>query len=147
MQRRTNPGPERYILGIAMLIPLALIAVILLQVPGVSLAAPNSLIAGQNESVQLVKRPQPSNAAPPPTLAPPTATPRPTATPVPAPQQQQPAATATPAHGRTYVVQQGDELKHIAASYGVSIWTIIQTNNIPNPDSLRVGQELKIPDN
>ncbi len=27
------------------------------------------------------------------------------------------------------------------------IWTIIQTNNIPNPDSLRVGQELKIPDN
>jgi LysM repeat protein len=147
MQRRKNPGPERYILGIALLIPLALIAVVLAQVPGVSLAAPNSLLSGQHDSTQLVKRPQPSNAAPPPTLVPPTATPRPTATPVPAPQQLRPAATATPARGRTYVVQKGDELKHIAADYGVSIWTIIQTNNIPNPDSLRVGQELKIPDN
>ena len=145
MQRRTNPGPERYILGVALLIPLALIVIVLTQVPGVGLAAPNSMLAGKADSAQLVKRPPPSNAAPPPTLAPPTATPRPTATPVPAPQQ--PAPSATPAHGRTYVVQTGDQLKYIAANYGVSIWTIIQTNNIPNPDSLRVGQELKIPDN
>src|SRR4051794_11346969 len=141
MQPRTNPGPERYILGVALLIPLALIVVVLAQMPGVGFAAPNSLVAGQNDSVQLVKRPQPSNAAPPPTLAPPTATPKPTATSVPAPVAQ---PTATPAHGRTYVVQKGDQLKHIAADYGVSIWTIIQTNDIPNPDSLRIGQELKI---
>src|SRR5690349_2037703 len=109
MQRRTNPGPERYILGIALLIPLALIVLVLFQVPGVSLAAPNGLTAGQNDSAQLVKRPLPSNPAPPPTLVPPTATPRATATPVPAPEQQRPAATATPARGRTYVVQPGDE--------------------------------------
>jgi spore germination protein YaaH len=44
-------------------------------------------------------------------------------------------------------VKPGDELKHIAAAYGVSIWRIVDTNDIPNPDSLRVGQVLEIPDN
>jgi len=43
-------------------------------------------------------------------------------------------------------VQPGDELKNIAAGYNLSIWKVIQSNNIPNPDSLRVGQVLKIPD-
>ena len=43
-------------------------------------------------------------------------------------------------------VQHGDELKNIAAQYGVSIWKIIASNDIPDPDSLRVGQVLKIPD-
>jgi LysM repeat protein len=45
----------------------------------------------------------------------------------------------------TYTVQKGDELRHIAAKYGVSIWKIIDANEIPNPDSLRVGQVLRIP--
>jgi LysM repeat protein len=47
---------------------------------------------------------------------------------------------------RTYTVQRGDELKQIAAQYGVTIWTIINANDIPNPDSLRVGQVLTIPE-
>jgi LysM repeat protein len=42
-------------------------------------------------------------------------------------------------------VQPGDILKQIAARYGVSMASIIALNNIPNPDSLRVGQVLTIP--
>ena len=37
-------------------------------------------------------------------------------------------------------------VKQIAAAYGVSIWHIIDVNDIPDPDSLRVGQVLTIPD-
>ena len=89
------------------------------------------------------KRPASSQSAPPPTLAPPTATPRPTATPVaPMPLAK---ATATPQKGGTYTVQPGDELKHIAADHHISIWKIIDANDIPNPDSLKIGQELHIP--
>src|SRR5207244_6618602 len=63
--------------------------------------------------------------------------PAPTATPAPTPTL---APTPTPVTGRTYTVRPGDELKHIAADYGVSIWKIIDTNTIADPDSLRVGQ-------
>ena len=60
------------------------------------------------------------------------------ATPTAVPSQSGPAY-------RTYVVQRGDILKQIAARYGVSMASIIAINNIPNPDSLRVGQVLTIP--
>jgi LysM repeat protein len=43
-------------------------------------------------------------------------------------------------------VQPGDELKHIAAEEGVNIFTLIAANKIDDPDNLRVGQVLKIPD-
>ena len=56
-------------------------------------------------------------------------------------------ATPTPRSAATYTVKPGDELKNIAAAYHVSIWSIIDHNNIPNPDSLRVGQVLQIPPN
>jgi LysM repeat protein len=46
---------------------------------------------------------------------------------------------------RTYTVQPHDTLKGIAARYGVSIASIMAINDIPNPDSLRVGQVLVIP--
>ena len=61
-------------------------------------------------------------------------------TPTPAPAQPAPA----PAY-RTYVVQRGDILKQIAARYGVSMASIMAINTIPNPDSLQVGQVLRIP--
>lgn len=53
---------------------------------------------------------------------------------------------ASRAGGRTRVVQRGDELKGIAAEFGVSIFSIIAANPIPNPDSLTVGQVLVIPE-
>jgi LysM repeat protein len=46
---------------------------------------------------------------------------------------------------RTYTVHRGDILKDIAARYGVSMASIMAINDIPNPDSLRIGQVLVIP--
>jgi hypothetical protein len=46
---------------------------------------------------------------------------------------------------RTYTVQRGDLLKQIAARHGVSMASILAINDIPNPDSLRIGQVLVIP--
>lgn len=53
--------------------------------------------------------------------------------------------TPTSALRRVYVVQRGDRLKDIAARYGVALADLIRANNLRDPDSLRVGQELLIP--
>ncbi|TAK28728.1 MAG: M23 family metallopeptidase [Chloroflexota bacterium] len=45
----------------------------------------------------------------------------------------------------TYVVQRNDTLKAIAAGYGVSVGSILALNDITDPDSLVVGQELLVP--
>jgi LysM repeat protein len=146
MPRQSGGGPERLVLGLALLVPLAVALMAIVQVADFGLSSPSSVFAADAGAGLVPKRPVSSDLGPPPTLVPPTATPKPTATPVPA---VQPTAmpTSTPVKGGTYTVKPGDELKHIAAEYNVSIWTIISANNIPNPDSLRVGQELKIPSN
>jgi LysM repeat protein len=46
---------------------------------------------------------------------------------------------------RTYTVRRGDELREIAAAHGVSMASIMAINDIPDPDNLRVGQVLIIP--
>ncbi len=79
--------------------------------------------------------PDPPTAAPEATIAPaePTAVPEP--------------PTAAPA-GPTFVeytVQKGDVLQVIAKQYNVSVRDIIANNTIANPDSLVVGQVLRIP--
>lgn len=64
-----------------------------------------------------------------------------------APIQPTPA-TATPTITPTpviYVVQSGDTLAGIAASYGVSVQALQAVNGIENPLLLREGQELIIP--
>jgi LysM repeat protein len=152
MQRNSSKssrgGPERYVLALALMVPLGLIAVMRSSLPGVGISHPSTAVYANVDAPLTTHRPPPSNSAPPPTLAPATATPiRPTPTPVlteastPAPKPKVNADSA-----KTYTVQPGDELKQIAAAYGVSIWKIIDANDIPNPDSLRVGQDLQIPD-
>ena len=76
-------------------------------------------------------------------VAPPTLVPPPPATPTPVPTAL-PTPTATPVR-TSYTVQPGDELKHIAADHGISIWKLIEVNAIADPDNLRVGQVLTIP--
>jgi LysM repeat protein len=49
---------------------------------------------------------------------------------------------STPAQ---HVVQYGETLSKIAQRYGVSMWTLVQLNNISNPSLLYVGQVLTIP--
>jgi nucleoid-associated protein YgaU len=127
-------GPAAYLLSLALLLPLAIVLFLVTQLPGLTFAQP-----GASETRLSPPRPAPLEQAPPPTLAPPTATPKPTPTPEPSP-------TALAAQARTYVVQRGDQLKDIAAHYRVSMRAIIQNNRIQDPDSLRVGQTLTIPD-
>jgi len=97
-------GAERYVLGMALLLPLAVVILALAQLPSTSLASPPSFLPTEANLGILGKRPASSNPAPPPTLVPPTATPRPTATPVP------PTPVATLQTEATYTVKPGDQL-------------------------------------
>jgi LysM repeat protein len=44
-----------------------------------------------------------------------------------------------------YTIAPGDTLSAIAAEYGTSIDTLLALNDLPNPDTLFVGQTLKLP--
>ena len=59
-------------------------------------------------------------------------------------KSQVPAHTAQT--GIEHTVASGDTLSTIAAAYHVSIKAIIRANNIKNPDHLKVGQKLFIPE-
>lgn len=50
-----------------------------------------------------------------------------------------------PTEPRTYTVKANDTLAKIAATFGVSINTLILENALANPDVLTVGQQLTIP--
>lgn len=83
-----------------------------------------------------------------PTAAPtdvPTATPAPTEAPTALPE---PSAPPAPAGPRKYTVQPGDTLRSIAEQFNVSVKSIIDANQLSEAeaDSLRVGQELVIPE-
>jgi len=45
----------------------------------------------------------------------------------------------------TYVVQAGDTLSAIAVALGVTMGDLKDANNITDPDSILVGQELVVP--
>jgi LysM repeat protein len=45
----------------------------------------------------------------------------------------------------THTVQRGETLSIIAHGYGVTIWTLVQANNIPNPALVYPGQVLTVP--
>jgi LysM repeat protein len=52
----------------------------------------------------------------------------------------------TSEYGYEHVVAAGESLSKIASEYGVSMGAIIDANKLTNPDTLRVGQKLFIPD-
>jgi LysM repeat protein len=137
------PGPERFILVLALSVPLGLMGMAATQMHGIYLGSSSTAVDADASDPLIAARPAPSNPAPPPTLAAPTATPKPTPTPVVSPTA---VASPTPRTGRQYTVKAGDQLKEIAASYDLTLRQLIAANNIPNPDNLRVGQVLRIPD-
>ncbi len=47
--------------------------------------------------------------------------------------------------GRTYTVVPGDTLGAIAARFGTTVQILTQLNNISNPNSIYVGQVIKLP--
>jgi len=60
-----------------------------------------------------------------------------------------PAATqrrASAGYGYEHEVQAGENLSRIAQAYGVSMSAIIEANEISDPNALRVGQTLFIPE-
>lgn len=58
-----------------------------------------------------------------------------------------PTETATRnAGGQTYTVQAGDTLSGIAAQFGVELDALMEANNITDPNTVIVGQELIIPE-
>jgi len=56
----------------------------------------------------------------------------------------QPPATLAEGHAATYVVQPGDTLYSIARTTGASLDVLIGSNDIDDPDVLRIGQVLKL---
>lgn len=68
--------------------------------------------------------------------------PTPTFIPTPDPTR---SAVIAPEEDITHVVQFGDTLAVIAAQYGVAVDTIVEANNMVNPNILAVGQSLTIP--
>ncbi len=67
--------------------------------------------------------------------------------PLPSPEPS-PSPTPTAAVGEcgeTYTVEAGDSPSGIAQKCGVDVNDLMELNNIDDPRSLRVGQELKMP--
>lgn len=56
------------------------------------------------------------------------------------------AAQRTYGSGWEHVVQPGESLSAIAAAYHVKVDAIVRANDIKNPNALRAGQKLFIPD-
>ncbi len=55
--------------------------------------------------------------------------------------------TETPAatENHVYMVQLGDTLSSVALYHGVTIWTLVQANDLANPHIIYAGQQLIIP--
>ena len=47
--------------------------------------------------------------------------------------------------GPVYVVKEGDNLTSIAIRFGVTVQALVETNNLPNANALRIGDRLVIP--
>jgi LysM repeat protein len=124
-------GVERYVATVALLAPLVLGGVAMTQLR----VDPVSSVFAAEQGQLVTKRPAVVSVQAPPTLAP-----------QPTPVVVRPTATPVAPKARTYTVKAGDQLKFVAAEYGVSIWKIIDVNKIDDPDSLRVGQVLQIPE-
>ena len=56
-----------------------------------------------------------------------------------------PTATIDPTTLRRHTIKEGETLSSIAAAYGVSQEDLQKLNNIDDPNSIQVGQELLIP--
>ena len=63
----------------------------------------------------------------------------------PAPVRQEPATPETNARPQVYTVKQGDTLYSIALNHGLDYHDIAERNGITDPDTLQVGQELRLP--
>lgn len=66
------------------------------------------------------------------------------------PQYQEAVAVIAPQEtkwykAQTYVTKKGDSISSVAAQFGINTETIVWANELNNPNSIKVGQELKVP--
>lgn len=66
-------------------------------------------------------------------------------TPTPAPAVQVTSTPTAPVEGIEYIVRPGDTLFLIAQRFGTTVSALAQANNLSNPNVLRIGQRLIIP--
>lgn len=60
-------------------------------------------------------------------------------------QDQAPADQPAPAEDGGYLVRQGDTLSTIAAHHGITLWALVEANNLSQPYIIYAGQRLTIP--
>jgi LysM repeat protein len=78
-------------------------------------------------------------------ILPPNATSVPDAPSAPAVSSSAPSSSAMVVGGM-YTIQKGDSLSRIAKRYGVSAKDLAAANEISNPNKIRVGQKIKVPE-
>ncbi len=61
-------------------------------------------------------------------------------------EEKDTALSESETEGETHRIRQGETLRSIAEQYGVTVPELIQANNIANPDYIKVGDELIIPE-
>ncbi|MFW6115495.1 MAG: LysM peptidoglycan-binding domain-containing protein [Chloroflexota bacterium] len=115
-------------------------------------------IANATEAARAAEEqtPGPEDEEPPADETEPPATPEPesptetpevaTETPAPTEAVPTPQPTAPPEEETTYVVQSGDTLFTIAVQFGTTVDVIADANDITDPETIYVGQELIIPE-
>ncbi len=121
-------SPERLAPGSALYRRVLVLTVILLALAAWHLAAWPRVPAPQ-ASPRLAAALQPEATIPAPT-------------PTPVPEFPTPTPTPQP---RRYTVADGDTLFDIARKLGVSEDTIVQANDLADPEALQIGQELIVP--
>ena len=56
-----------------------------------------------------------------------------------------PATTTIPEGIRFYIIKRGDTLAAIAASFSVTVQSIVDVNDLANADAIQAGQTIEIP--
>lgn len=122
-------------------------SVLIAAVVGIHVLAVGGVAIMQGCETRRVVTEQPPPPAPP---MPPKAETMPP--PVPKPVFQPPVpiepapSVMEPGAGRTYEVQNGDSLSKIAARFGVGTRELADLNKIKDPNNIRIGQKLVLPD-
>ncbi|MBP7830499.1 MAG: LysM peptidoglycan-binding domain-containing protein [Kiritimatiellae bacterium] len=122
-------------------------SVLIAAVVGIHVLAVGGVVIMQGcetRRVTVDQAPPPAPPMPPSPETAPVPSPRPVLRP-PVPVEPAPSVIE-PGSGRTYEVQNGDSLSKIASKFGVSTRELAELNKIKDPNQIRMGQKLIIPD-
>ncbi|MGH2427330.1 MAG: LysM peptidoglycan-binding domain-containing protein [Candidatus Limnocylindria bacterium] len=104
-----------------------------------------ALVGPGDPSPSPTRRPTPSPTTSPSPSPSPTPSPTPAPTLAPTPQPTPTPTVPPPPPVQTYVVQEGDTLAAIAAQFGTTTAALQAANDIEDPNTIFIGQQLVIP--